>query len=322
MSPPSLNFAERHPRDDRPRTARRTRRKAAAILSFARFHSLAQIHCSPQNFYEVGRKYWLTGNYERGGMATVYVACDKRTNKAVVLKVPNQEKDPKNPVNHQSMLRELRALSLLDHPNIVRLIDIDHHEGHDFSVLSYVRGSDLSLILREFGKLDWQTTKAFLLQLCDALQVVHDTHIVHADVKPGNVMIEVPSLKPVLVDFGSARFTGIRKERFDMPSLDLIGSYPHMAPEMIEADSYDHRVDIHGLGLLAYEVLTSENPFSDHTPLATMLNVLTYIPPPPSTREHNIPVTVDPVIMRALAKDPADRFSTISEMREAIASIN
>ena len=312
MSPPSLNAAVRESRRSPENPVRRPSRRAA-VLTLARFHALAKTR-----ELTVAGRYEMTGVWKRGGMARIYVAYDKETRKMVVLKIPKPEKDPNNPVHAHATVRELRALSLLDHPNIVRLKGVGRLQARDFIVLEHIPGCDLNTVLREFGKLPWPTAKGLLLKLCDALQAVHDSDIVHGDLKPWNVIVSVPTLEPVILDFGSARFTG-ENEALNVPSSNLLGSFPYMAPEMIGEDSYDQSADIHGLGLLAYEMLTRTNPFCDSNQLSMMLRIMIYKPDPPSSHVPEIPSTVDSVVMRAMAKDPADRFQTIGDMKEAIA---
>jgi len=197
-------------------------------------------------------------------MSDVYIARDTLRNEWVVVKVASDHFDLN--ISSRAIMREFRALSLLDHPNIVRLRSIGRWQDKDYLVMDYVQGTDLFWMLQDYGRLDWQITKHITMQLCEALQMVHDRGIVHSDLKLENIIVSrSPGHRTTLLDFGLAKLEGqgLGKDLMISPGT-VVGTFPYMAPETFGAEQYDYRADIYSLGVIMYEVLVGGNPFSGY----------------------------------------------------------
>ena len=285
---------------------------------FHRFHNPVPSTDVLCNRYDLHEKLGF------GGMAEVYSAIDRKSGQRVAIKllVPYIGDDKSNRFRD----REMIALSSIHHDNVVRLLGIgkSDHDGRDFFVLEYIDGKGLNEILHEDWRLPWKRAKPIMLQLCDALQAVHDAMIVHRDLKPSNIMVisAENEEKIKLIDFGTAFFMDPKNLDINYTaSGQLIGTTSYLAPEMVAWDPFfDHRADIYGAGLILYEMLTGRNPFRkeassgfEQIPL-----IREKMPPHPSGSFRDIPEELGAVVMRSIAKKPKDRYQRIKDLSEAI----
>lgn len=296
-------------------------KRLSAGRAFARFRLQTERADEPR---VLGGRYALGNAIQTGGMSIVYSGMDTKTGEPVAIKValPFSEK------YNRSVRKEAMMLSALKHPGIVRFIDSGTYEGSAFLVMEHMKGPDLHDIISDYGPTPWHRAVPTLLEICDVLQFVHDSGVVHGDVKPPNIMIlpvlpgEDPSLK--LLDFGMARHMshaqGIPED--EVPN-SVNGTTPYLAPEQLLSlrASYDRRIDVYSLGITMYGMLTAVNPFenAEISVMENMMLVINHFPEPPSAYVP-LPDGVDEIVMRAIAKDPEERFQSISEMRDAIRS--
>jgi eukaryotic-like serine/threonine-protein kinase len=247
-----------------------------------------------------------------GGMGEVYRAVDTRLGRTVAVKVLPQGLAASPEFRHR-FLREARAASALNHPNIVVLFDISSHEGVDFLVMEYVAGQSLKDLIPPEG-LAFDQLIRWGAQIASALEAAHASGIVHRDVKPANIVVTAQEQVKVL-DFGIAKVRG------DGTATDLtnrgqvIGTVTYMSPEQTRGEDVDARSDIFSLGCLLYEAATGQTPFRGVSALAVMHEIATADPPPPSSLRPNLPRTFDAMIARCLRKLPQERFSSMAEVR-------
>jgi serine/threonine protein kinase len=250
----------------------------------------------------------------RGGMAIVYRAYDGILQRTVALKVllpllaANQEFT-------QRFRREAITAANLRHPNIVVIFDVGSHEQFQYIVMEYLEGPTLQREIQGVGPLPAARMLRILGQLADALDYAHEQGLVHRDVKPANIMIDACD-RVTLTDFGlvkAARASQITGEGAAM------GTLRYMSPEQAMGRELDSRADIYSLGVVVYEMLVGETPFTGTTPYET-LHCLIHKPPPPLTRRNlRIAPGVENAVFRALSKDASARFSTAAEFAQAIA---
>jgi DNA-binding beta-propeller fold protein YncE/tRNA A-37 threonylcarbamoyl transferase component Bud32 len=244
----------------------------------------------------------------RGGMSVVYRAEDLRLKRKVALKLlaPELAEDERF---RERFLRESELAASLDHPHIVPIYDAGEVEGQLYIAMRYVEGTDLKSLLRREGPLEPKRALALLADLADALDAAHQRGLVHRDVKPSNALLD--SAEHVyLADFG------LTKSASDRSALTvtgrIIGTVDYAAPEQIEGKPVDGRADVYSLGCLLYECLSGEVPFLRDSELAVLWAHVNE--PPPKLAAYP---ALDPVIARALAKNPAERYATCAELVEA-----
>lgn len=253
-------------------------------------------------------KYIILEEIGRGGMGAVYKARDVELDRIVAMKVlsPYLVGEP-----HlvQRFMREARLAANLDHPNIVAIYDIGGEGGYYYFVMKYLEGRPLKEIIAQRGPLPPDEVVNIVRQLASALDYAHQQNLVHRDVKPGNVIIG-PDGHATLTDFGLAKVVESMKLT---ASGETIGTLEYMAPEQARGET-SPASDIYSLGVMTYEMLTGRLPFQG-TNQATLLYQHLHEPPPPLHRWNpTVPPEVEQVVLRAMAKEPAERYATAGEM--------
>jgi eukaryotic-like serine/threonine-protein kinase len=255
-----------------------------------------------------------------GGMGEVYVADDTRLQRRVALKrIPaHLATDPERVLRFR---REALATSALNHPNIVTVYEIVAHQSGDLLVTELVDGVSLRERLRE-GALPLATALDIALQMARGLAAAHAVGIVHRDIKPENVMVRRDGLVKVL-DFGVAKSPPrpLADPGMGTTPGELIGTVGYMSPEQARGLPVDARTDVWSLGVLLYELATGESPFPGATPTDRLAAILGREPEPPSRRRPGLPVALDRVIARALAKDAAGRHADAAEFAADLARL-
>ena len=249
----------------------------------------------------------------RGGMSVVYLAEHVRLGRKVALKLlsPALSEDESF---RERFERESRRAAEIDHPNIVPIYDAGDAEGQFFIAMRYIQGFDLKTLIKRDGPLNVGRTLFILEQAASALDAAHERDLVHRDVKPANILIEEPSDRVFLTDFGVVKHTashGLTRTGF------FIGTVDYAAPEQIEGLPVDARTDVYALGCVLYECLAGRVPFDRDAEVAAMHAHLTE--PPPSLRSvrPDLPRELDRVITSAMAKDKEDRQPTCEGLIEA-----
>jgi serine/threonine protein kinase len=262
-------------------------------------------------------KYRLTEKLGYGGMAQVYKAYQPDLDRYVAIKVlhPHLTGDEDFGARFR---REARAIAALEHPHIVRVYDFDTDAGLAFLVMECLEGDSLKSLLRDLEcrdkLMDLAEVGRIAGAVADALDYAHRCGLAHRDVKPSNVLITANG-RPVLTDFGIAR---ILDETIITESGGTLGTPAYMSPEQGRGEPGDARSDIYALGVLLYQLCTGRIPFDADTPYAVILKHITAPLPSPRSLRPELPESIERVILKALAKDPRDRFQTAAELGRAL----
>jgi serine/threonine protein kinase len=268
-------------------------------------------------------RYQLLRQLGKGGMGTVYLARHTTLPKTFAVKLLNARYAKRTDIAER-FLQEARAVSLIDHPNVVGVIDFGRDsDGSAFLVMEHLRGESIGSMCKREGPLPWPRVQHIMSQLCRALQAAHAVGVVHRDVKPDNVLrVERPDDPDFIkvLDFGLAKLQvsgGVRLTATGM----VLGTPDYMSPEQARGLPSDHRTDVYAAGVMMYELLCKRVPFSATTFAEMRQKHLLEPPQPPSTWQPWINEEIDAIVLRALAKDPAHRFGSMAEMGAAIDSV-
>jgi serine/threonine protein kinase len=257
--------------------------------------------------------YQIEALIGRGGMGAVYRAHELGLGRKVSLKViaPELAQDDRF---RERFLRESRIAASLDHPHVVPIFKAGEEDGALYIAMRYVEGTDLAKLLRDEGGLEPRRAVELLDQVAEALDAAHEKGLVHRDVKPSNVLIARAGGKEhcYLADFGLTKRTG-SLSGISAPG-DVVGTLEYVAPEQITGDEVEAPADLYSLGGVLYECLTGQPPFPRATDVALLWAHVHEEPRPPSEIRPELPKEFDPVLARALAKEPGQRPGTAGEL--------
>jgi len=254
--------------------------------------------------------YRLDATVARSGMATLFRATDLRDGRRVAIKIPHAEMEA-DPVLVERFRREQEIGQELDHPGVVKT-----YGGEDrsrlYMVIEWVDGRLLRAILNQERRLPIERATNLALQICDALDTMHKHGVVHRDLKPENIMVDDQD-RIKLIDFGIAMKEDARRLTFvDMSA--TLGTPDYISPEQVKGQRGDQRSDIYSLGVMLYEMLTGDPPYTGPNPLAVMNERLLHDPEPARKRRPEISPELNEILNRALERDPRRRYQTASEM--------
>ncbi|MBR5020666.1 MAG: Stk1 family PASTA domain-containing Ser/Thr kinase [Oscillospiraceae bacterium] len=243
-----------------------------------------------------------------GGMAVVYQAKCHRLNRMVAIKILKDEF-----VTDEEFRRRFNAegenVAMLSHPNIVSVYDVSSSDDANFLVMELIEGITLKQYMEKKGVLNWKETLHFAMQIAKALEHAHDKGVVHRDIKPHNVMVlKNGSVK--VTDFGIARVMS----KSNTLTKEALGSVHYISPEQAKGGWVDNRSDIYSLGVVMYEMLAGRPPYDAESPVAVALQHINGGAAMPSTLNPNIPGGLEQIIMKAMALDAKDRYTTAAEM--------
>jgi eukaryotic-like serine/threonine-protein kinase len=264
----------------------------------------------------LGERYEIGGVLGRGGMAEVHRGRDLRLGREVAVKVLRSDlaRDPSFQVRFR---REAQAAASLNHPAIVAVYDTGEDRtttgATPYIVMEYVEGETLRDVIRREGHLSPERAMSLAADICGALDFSHRNGIVHRDVKPGNVMI-TPQGTVKVMDFGIAR--AVSDSAATMTSTAaVIGTAQYLSPEQARGDSVDARSDVYSMGCLLYELVTGAPPFSGDSPVAVAYQHVREDPRLPSSINPDVPPELDAILLKAMSKNPANRYQSAAEMR-------
>ena len=264
----------------------------------------------------LGERYEIGGVLGRGGMAEVHRGRDLRLGREVAVKVLRQDlaRDPSFQVRFR---REAQAAASLNHPAIVAVYDTGEDRGATgatpYIVMEYVEGDTLRDVLRREGPLPPERAMALAADICGALDFSHRNGIVHRDVKPGNVMI-TPQGTVKVMDFGIAR--AVSDSAATMTSTAaVIGTAQYLSPEQARGEGVDARSDVYSMGCMLYELVTGAPPFTGDSPVSVAYQHVREDPKLPSSINPGIPAELDAILLKAMSKNPANRYQSAADMR-------
>ena len=262
----------------------------------------------------IAGRYAIERELGRGGMATVYLAKDRQHDTLVAMKVLHPELAPL--FAGERFAREIRITAGLQHPNVVPVLDSGLSDGLPFYTMPFVDGESLAARLSREHQLPVADALGIAITIADALAYAHQRGFVHRDIKPQNILLS--GGHAMLADFGIARAMDATGGERITESGVALGTAIYMSPEQGSGAKVDGRSDIYALGCVLYEMLAGSPPFTGPTPQAVLARHALDPVPPLRTVRQTVGPTLDRVLQRALAKVPADRFSTAAELEAAL----
>lgn len=261
----------------------------------------------------------LDGRYEIreligvGGMAVVYKAYDNIDDRIVAIKILKEE-FLANDEFRRRFKNESKAIAVLSHPNIVKVYDVSFGDVLQYIVMEYINGITLKQYIEQQGVIEWKEAVHFTEQILRALQHAHEKGIIHRDIKPQNIML-LPNGNIKVTDFGIARFS--RSEQRTITD-KAIGSVHYISPEQARGDFTDGKADIYSVGVLLYEMTTGRVPFQADSAVSVAIMQLQNEPVRPTEINPNIPYGLEEITLKAMQKEPHNRFISAREMLQDI----
>ncbi|HET7589805.1 MAG TPA: protein kinase [Solirubrobacterales bacterium] len=254
-------------------------------------------------------RYKLEAKLGSGGMSTVYLARDTTLDRPVAVKVMHREMSEQAD-QLQRFRQEARAVAKLSHPNVVAVIDAGEDGGHPYIVFEYVEGETLKQRINRIGALDAQEALAYAIEIARGLTVAHARNMVHRDIKPQNVLIDSEG-RAKLTDFGISR----QLEQDGMTATGrVLGTTDYVAPEQAMGHPVDQRSDVYSLGVVLYETLVGQVPFSADSQVGVAMKHVNEELPDVQQRRPELSAAAAMVVERATAKDPGERYQAVGEM--------
>ena len=245
----------------------------------------------------------------RSGMASIFRGTDLRTGRQVAIKIPHPEMES-DPLFFDRFRREEEIGKTLDHPGVMKVIG-DEDRSRLYMVMEWVDGRLLREIMSEQGKLPAERATRIAMHICQVLEYIHKHGIVHRDLKPDNIMVgDGDCVK--LIDFGIAAKSGSRRLTFTKLS-QVMGTAEYISPEQVKGKRGDARSDLYALGIMLYEMLTGQTPFSGANAFLIMNDRLLNNPVPPREVEPSVSPQLQEIIYRALERDPKSRYGSAHE---------
>ncbi|HZQ66487.1 MAG TPA: Stk1 family PASTA domain-containing Ser/Thr kinase [Gaiellaceae bacterium] len=264
---------------------------------------------------EFDGRYLIERKLGSGGMADVYLAEDKELGRRVALKLLN-ERHANDDQFVERFRREAQSAAGLNHPNIVSIFDRGQAEGTYYIAMEYLDGRTLKELLVRNGPTPVPIAIDYARQILGALAFAHRAGIVHRDIKPHNIVVRKDGRLKV-TDFGIARSGASQMTEAG----SIVGTAQYLSPEQARGAPVDARSDLYSLGIVLYEMLTGKVPYTGDAPVEIAMKHLTAVPDPPSKLRPDVPHDLDAIVMRALAKDPEQRYSSAEEMDADLARV-
>ena len=279
--------------------------------TFSRVGNRSTFGGNPEPGEDFGTRFRIEKLLGAGGMGKVYKAFDKELSRMVALKTLQPEL-VSDPTVIQRFKQELLLASKISHKNILRIHDLNDFEGTKYITMAFIEGRDLSQILKEEGPLSLSRCLKIIRQLCEALDAAHTEGVVHRDFKPHNVLVGKDD-QVYVSDFGLA--TSLESAQMGMTrSGAVVGTPRYMSPEQVEGKRVDSRTDIYSLGIVFYEMVTGQVPFSGESTWQLMYQRVQQTPIDVKQVKPDLPDYIARVIMHCLEKDPANRYQSAKEI--------
>lgn len=255
-------------------------------------------------------RYLLGEVIGKGGMAVVYKAYDFRSGKTVAVKVLRDQFNTDAEFVRRFQ-QEAEAASAVSHENLIDIYDVGEQNGTRFIVMEYVDGMTLKSLIQEHGALDNYSAITIARQICTALQIAHDAHIIHRDIKPQNILLDRKGVVK-LSDFGIAKTSDTQTITLGNDN-GVLGSVHYFAPEQAKGEGANACSDLYSLGVVMYEMVTAKLPFTGDTPVAVAMQHLSSNAVPPIELEPKVTPALNEIILKAIHKAPEDRYRSAKE---------
>src|SRR5256712_4738919 len=260
-------------------------------------------------------RYEIVGELGRGAMGVVYKAVDPVIGRTVAVKTIRLSEEGTGLSRPELLTRfqtEARAAGLLTHPNIVVVFDAGEEDGLYYITMELVEGKSLQALLDDGHGFPLPRTLRIMDQTCSALQFAHERNVVHRDIKPANLMLTADDTVKI-TDFGTAKILQFGTVQ---QTAHVMGTPSYMSPEQVKGRAVDGRSDIFSLGVMLYEMVTGEKPFPGQNITTVIYKIVNEDPVPPRQIDPTIHPGISAVTMRALAKEPEQRYQSCREMLE------
>ena len=275
----------------------------------------------PQGDGELGRleRYRILKELGRGGMGMVLLAEDSQLRRLVAIKImlPRNAKDSQA---RERFLREARSAARIHHDNVVTIHQVDESNGIPFIAMEFLKGTPLNQYLQKKGELSIAQAVSIGHEIAEGLQAAHAEGLIHRDIKPANIWLEAPKGRVKILDFGLAREE--RDETHLTHSGAVVGTPSHMSPEQARGKPLDLRSDLFSLGVVLYRLCTGQQPFTGPNTMAVLTSLAVDTPTPPRQLNPNVPVDLEQLIHRLLAKDRDQRPPSAEEVAKALAALD
>src|SRR5438477_12532862 len=260
-------------------------------------------------------RYEIVGELGRGAMGVVYKAVDPVIGRTVAVKTIRLSEEVTGLSRPELLTRfqtEARAAGLLTHPNIVVVFDAGEEDGLYYITMELVEGKSLQAMLDAGQAFPLPRTLRIMEQTCSALQFAHERNVVHRDIKPANLMLTGDDTVKI-TDFGTAKILQFGTVQ---QTAHVMGTPSYMSPEQVKGRAVDGRSDIFSLGVMLYEMITGEKPFPGQSITTVIYKIVNEEPVPPPQLNPTIHPGISAAVMRALAKDPQERYHSCRELLE------
>src|SRR6058998_312180 len=265
-------------------------------------------------------RYNIERTLGKGAMGVVYEGIDPRLGRRVAIKTILKSHLDEDTAKDYSMrfVREAQAVARLNHPNIVQVYDFGEEGDIAYLVMEFIRGDELKSTLSTGRQFDRKECVRIMCELLDALDFAHEAGVIHRDIKPANVMLDGQG-RAKLTDFGVARVTDSDRTHAERTQAGtVVGTPAYMSPEQIQGQRIDRRTDIFSAGIILYQFLTGQKPFTGEGAWTVQKKIIQDDPPAPSSINVALSPEFDRVVAKALAKHPDERFATAREFAHAL----
>jgi eukaryotic-like serine/threonine-protein kinase len=262
-------------------------------------------------------KYKILQIVGMGGMGVIYKAVQEPLNRIVALKVLPPQMSGNEEMSQRFEI-EAKAISMLQHQNIVSIYEYGDDKGYHFFAMQFIDGENLSVRIQQKKAMPVTEIMDFSKQMCRGLRYAHSQNVIHRDIKSQNVLIDKENIAR-LSDFGIAKI-------FSSVHLTLtgvtVGTPEYMSPEQAEGEVVDFKTDIYSLGVVIYEMLTKRPPFTANNPVAVAYKHVHEMPVPPSVKRRDTPKRLELIVLKALKKDKKERYASVEEMLDHLDTVD